>query len=132
MKDDKEAVKWYRKAAEQGYASAQYNLGRAYRKGEGVLEDGKEAVKGYRKAAEQGNASAQNSLGLRYYRGEGVPKSIVNSYMWYNIAAANGQEQAKKNKPLIAKKMTAEQIAKAQELSKEMIKKNPKLLQKKK
>ena len=32
--DDKEAVKWYRKAAEQGFVYAQFNLGMMYRKGE--------------------------------------------------------------------------------------------------
>jgi TPR repeat protein len=37
--DNKEAVKWYRLAAEQGHASAQYNLGLAYVKGKGVPED---------------------------------------------------------------------------------------------
>ena len=38
-KDDKETVKWYRKAAEQGYARAQVNLGLQYIQGEGVPED---------------------------------------------------------------------------------------------
>jgi len=34
--DDVEAAKWYRLAAEQGYAPAQANLGVMYRNGEGV------------------------------------------------------------------------------------------------
>ncbi len=34
-----EAVKWYRKAAEQGNAGAQFNLGISYFKGEGVLRN---------------------------------------------------------------------------------------------
>ena len=37
--DDKEAVKWYRLAAEQGYADAQLNLGAMYYNGQGVLAD---------------------------------------------------------------------------------------------
>ena len=37
--DDKTAVKWYRLAAEQGNASAQYNLGVMYAYGMGVLKD---------------------------------------------------------------------------------------------
>ena len=37
--DDREAAKWYRKAAEQGDASAQFNLGGMYATGEGVPED---------------------------------------------------------------------------------------------
>ena len=72
--DDKEAVKWYRKAAEQGYAFAQHNLGVMYANGRGVPEDDKEAVKWFRKAAEQGYAFAQFNLGVRYDTGRGVPR----------------------------------------------------------
>ena len=39
VQDDKEAVKWYRKAAEQEYAPAQYNLGLMYVKGQGIIQD---------------------------------------------------------------------------------------------
>ena len=42
--DDKEAVKWYRLAAEQGDAYAQSNLGVTYEKGQGVPQDHKEAA----------------------------------------------------------------------------------------
>ena len=38
-KDDAKAVKWYRLAADQGYARAQYNLGVMYATGRGVLKD---------------------------------------------------------------------------------------------
>ena len=44
--DYAEAVKWYRLAAEQGYARAQYNLGVMYDNGRGVLKTSKEAVSG--------------------------------------------------------------------------------------
>ena len=36
-------MKWYRKAAEQGFADAQYNLGVMYANGEGVPKDFVEA-----------------------------------------------------------------------------------------
>jgi TPR repeat protein len=36
---DPEAMKWYRLAAEQGYAEAQNNIGSMYKKGKGVLQD---------------------------------------------------------------------------------------------
>ena len=52
------------------------------------------------------------------------------SYAWTDIAAANGYANAKKNKPIIAKGMTFEQIAKAKELVKELVLKNPKLITK--
>ena len=47
-------MKWYTLAAEQGEASAQYNLGFMYNNGEGVPQDDKTAVKWYTLAAEQG------------------------------------------------------------------------------
>jgi len=69
--DDAEAVKWYRKAADQGLAEAQSNLGLMYANGKGVPEDDAEAVKWYREAADQGLAGAQTNLGLMYANGRG-------------------------------------------------------------
>ena len=64
-RDDAEAdVRWYRRAAEQGNASGQVNLGLRYSTGRGVARDDAEAVRWYRRAAEQGNASGQYNLGL--------------------------------------------------------------------
>lgn len=57
-----EAVKWWRKAAEQGDIEAQYNLGESYEYGEGVMKDYEEAVKWYLKAAKQGDEDAQQKL----------------------------------------------------------------------
>ena len=128
--DFKEAVKWFRKAAEQRYAKAQFNLGVMYRDGEGVLKDFKEAVKCFRKAAEQGYDDAQVNLGAMYANGNGVPQDTLTAYAWWDIADTNGQALAKKYKDIIAKLMTPNQIAKAEALAKEMIKKNPKLLNK--
>ena len=54
-----EAVKWWRKAAEQGHEGAQIRLALMFRNGWGVSKDAAEAVKWYRKAAEQGDADAQ-------------------------------------------------------------------------
>ena len=60
-------MKWCRKAAEQGVAVAQFNLGDFYYEGEGVEQSYTEAVIWYRKAAEQGDADAQISLGECYW-----------------------------------------------------------------
>ena len=57
-----EAVKWYRKAADQGNMYAQYNLGLCYEYGTGVTQSRTEAVKWYQKAARQGQSEAQNRL----------------------------------------------------------------------
>ena len=57
--NDAEAVKWFHKAAEQGNATAQYNLGRMYQNGEGVTRDFAEARRWYQKAAAQGHEDAK-------------------------------------------------------------------------
>ena len=62
-KDDAQAVAWVRKAADQGLAPAQNNLGKMYENGRGVAKDDAQAVYWYRKAADQGQADAQNNLG---------------------------------------------------------------------
>ena len=126
--DFKEAVKWYQKAADQGNAMAQSNLGLRYASGEGVEQDLKEAVKWSQKAADQGDAYAQYNLGAGYYEGKGVEQDIVTAYAWCNIAATNGNQNAKNSQVVVAETMTPEQITKAGELIKEMVEKNPKLL----
>jgi TPR repeat protein len=57
-------------------------------------------------------------LGLKYAEGTGVPKDDVNAYAWLNVASANGDDLASKNRDFLAKRMTPEQIAEAQKLSK--------------
>jgi len=54
QQDMVEAVKWYRKAANQGVAQAQVNLGCSYYRGTGIEKDMTEAVKLFRKAADHG------------------------------------------------------------------------------
>jgi TPR repeat protein len=49
-----EALKWYRLSAEQGEATAQYNLGYMYEYGRGVAQDYTQAMRWYRQAADQG------------------------------------------------------------------------------
>ena len=64
--DYKEAVKWYRPAAEAGDPEAQSGLGLMYEKGGGVAQDYAEALRLYRLAAEAGDAAAQYYLGDMY------------------------------------------------------------------
>ena len=91
------AIEWYRKAAEQGYARAQSDLGWMYQNGYGISQDYTEAVKWYQKAAEQGYAQAQNKLGNTYYWGIGVTKDYAEAVKWYRKAAEQGDETSKNN-----------------------------------
>jgi hypothetical protein len=57
-KDAKEALIWYRKAAEQRDAVAQFEIGKLYGKGEGVARDDKVAYAWFTIAWENGEPRA--------------------------------------------------------------------------
>ena len=117
--DRTEAAAWFRRAAGQGNASAQFNLGVAYDNGNGVQEDDAEAAAWYRRAAKQGHDAAQSNLGVLYAKGEGVLKDFVLAHMWFNIASANGNEKARKARDALERTMTRAEIADANKLARE-------------
>jgi len=92
--DDTEALRWFRRAAEQEDAAAQSNIGAMYAEGRGVRQDFEESVRWYRKAADQGNAIAQYNLALMYGRGQGVPQDDAEAMHWIRMAAEQGLEAA--------------------------------------
>ena len=57
-----EAVKWYRKAAEQYNTAAQYNLGMCYELGHGVTQNLQEAIRWYKLGAEKGDDFCKKAL----------------------------------------------------------------------
>ena len=111
----------FTRAAEQGLAHAQNNLGVMYDNGRGVPQDDKTAAEWYTRAAEQGHATAQTNLGGMYKNGNGVPKDLLYAYMWANIAASGGIEDAGKLRDNVRKMMTPPQIEQAQKLAQECI-----------
>ena len=81
--------------------NVQYNLGKMYDDGKGVLRDDVESVRWYRKAANQGYAKAQFLLGTMYENGEGVTKDKARAGKWYRmsirgllVAAKQGDAEA--------------------------------------
>lgn len=95
--DPELAAGWFFRAAEQGYADAQFNLGLMYINGEGVPQDIPHAVELFQKAAEQGHVDAQNNLGAMYFTGEGVTRDEKKAIEWFEKAAAQGNEDARAN-----------------------------------
>ena len=91
------AAYWYRKAAEQGHANAQFSLGIFYHIGIGVNQNYEQAAYWFRKAAEQGNVFAQARLGFFYERGQGVTQSHEQAIHWYRKAAEQGDALAQFN-----------------------------------
>ncbi|MCC8129693.1 MAG: sel1 repeat family protein, partial [Clostridiales bacterium] len=61
-KDNTKAAQWYEKAAQQGNAPAQYNLGACYYNGEGVARNRTKAKEWFQKAAAQGYEDAKKVL----------------------------------------------------------------------
>ena len=118
------ALREFTPLAEQGYASAQFNLGLMYDKGQGVPQDYKTAVKWYRLAAEQGYADAQTKLGVMYAKGQGVIQDFIYAHIWGNIAAMNGNELGAKLQDVVAGLLTPSQLKTAQKLTRECIAKN--------
>lgn len=104
-KDTVRAALLLRKAAEIGFAPAQYLLGCAYYSGEGVLQSQKDACSWWTKAAEQLHADAQCALGALYhngYKADALAKVVktavgwqpaeatLEAYKWLNLAITYG------------------------------------------
>ena len=91
------AVEWYIKAAEEGNATAQYNLALEYEAGRGGLQKSEvDAARYYKLAADQGYESAQFKLGLYYENGRGgLNKDISEALRYYRLAFEQGNSDAK-------------------------------------
>jgi S1-C subfamily serine protease len=120
----REAIRGYRRAADQGDADAQVNLAWVYYFGEGVPKDVAEAARWFRKAADQGRAVAQFNLAVIYDLGTDVPQDLIEAYKWYNLAAANEEPfatDARNWRDRLERRMTPSQIAEAQRRSRELV-----------
>lgn len=89
-----EKIRWLRKAAENGNASAQFICCMISSAEKGKGNDA-EAFLCIRKAAEQGNALAQYITGAAYAEGKVVTKDDAEAVRWYRKAAEQGDVKAK-------------------------------------
>ena len=92
--DYAKALRLIRPLANDGDASAQFNLGLMYTTGQGVQQDNAAAALWFRKAAERGYAPAQSNLavaefllGNQYANGKGVPQDRSEAIIWFQKAA---------------------------------------------
>lgn len=95
---DREAVAWFERAARQGLAEAQFQLGNMY--AYGLADPGADAdpnriaAQWYFEAARQGHAEAQYSLGILFLSGSGVLQDAAEARRWIERAAAQGHADA--------------------------------------
>ena len=74
--------------AENGDASAQFDLGNFYFKATNLVL----AVQWFQKSAQQGLAAAQSQLGIFYQNGYGVPRDNEQAAKWFSKAAHQGDK----------------------------------------
>ena len=108
-----QAMAWFSKAGKQGHVVAQYILGDMNLE----LKENAKAFTWYSEAAERGFAPAQFKVGMMYQQGTSVTQDDVLGYLWFNLAATQNFPDAAKSKDDLAKKMTPDQINKAQQLT---------------
>jgi len=89
-KNEAEAARLYRKAADLGNRQATLNLGTLYHDGRGVDQNYAEALRLFQKAADMGDPQAMTNVGVMYAHGEGVPKNGPEAVRWYKKAAEAG------------------------------------------
>ncbi len=92
-----DGVELLKKAAAQGYAFAQYDLGVLYQNGKQVPQNDAEAARLYRLAADQDNVAAEVALGYCYDVGRGVPIDYTEAIRWNARAAEQGNAFAMQN-----------------------------------
>ena len=130
--DNTTAVKWYRLAAEQGFAPAQDKIEELQRKiseqkpsstltaeksappttkgnywkGQVAYrnQDYATALREWEPLANQGNANALFNLGVMYQYGQGVPQNYKTAIKWFRLAAKQGHPRAQVHVEFLRKK----------------------------
>jgi len=105
---------WFRRAAEQDLAEAQFNLALILESGDGVRKDLAQAFYWCRRAADQGFTNAQDMLGIMYFQGSGSPKNPVEALAWFQVAAHYGHEGAREHLALAKPMLGPESILAAE------------------
>lgn len=119
-KDYSIAHRWFDSAARRGNAYAQLQLGLMSLTGQGMPKDPNQEFYWYQKAAEQGLPAAQYDLAVMYHNGDGIQRNDVRAYAWLLLAGKSGVDTTEAL-PIVAQSMSADDIAKAQKLSRSLL-----------
>lgn len=109
-----QAEYWWRKAAEQGLAQAQYHLGVLYAEGRVLKQDWQQSFDWLQRAALQGLSAAQYALGHLYASGHGVTQDRVEALAWWSLAAQQSHAQAITQQAHLRQQLTPLQWQQAQ------------------
>jgi TPR repeat protein len=95
--DARKALKWFEKAALNGYAPAQVNLAVMYANGWGTTQNYGVALQWFKAASQQHYARADYNLGILYIQGTGVRQDYGEALRWFQRAADAGDSSAETN-----------------------------------
>lgn len=98
------------KAADRGYAHAQYGVARRELIGQGVPRDPKAAADLLERAARQGHATSQLTLGYMALKGYGVKQDKSEALTWLTLAANQGNGDAARAAALVEPTLTAQEL----------------------
>ncbi|MES3024822.1 MAG: tetratricopeptide repeat protein [Pseudomonadota bacterium] len=116
------ALAFYKVAAVAGHAGAQNALATYFYKGEQVAKDLPLARKLFLASASQGVDTAMASAGAMLFHGEGGGKDPVQALAWLRLSAQLGNEQAATSAKIIEKRLTPEDLARADAVFKGAVK----------
>ncbi len=94
LRQPRAANEWFEKAAKQGHAKAQVNLGISYLRGRGGRYGPEKGLEWIRKASDQGHPKAHLELALMYRDGRVVRRDRVRALMYIVLAAQRGSPAA--------------------------------------
>ncbi len=93
----RDAVRWFEKAALNGYAPAQVNLAVIYANGWGTSQNYGAALRWLKAASDQHYARADYNLGILYMQGTGVRRDYTEALHYFQRAAEAGDSSAQTN-----------------------------------
>ena len=94
---ENEALKWFERAAEGGYAPAQVNLAVMYLNGWGIPMNYAAALLWLHAAADQGFPRAYYNLGVLFLNGQGVRQDYAEAFRWFQKGAEANDTNAQTN-----------------------------------
>ncbi len=104
-------------AAISGNADAEELIGVMYALGLGVEKDPERAFEWYLRSSMKGHPGAQSGLGWYYELGLALPApDLLRAYLWYGLSAIGGDPDAVDSLEEIQRRMTQEEIDRAQVL----------------
>ena len=118
-----EALETLNALVEKSLPEAQFKLGKLYFEGHGVPLNNAKAIEWIEKAGKNKLEEAQVFLGNHYSKGDIIPRDPVVAYAWFNLAASGKDKEggSKAQREKLAKELSDEQIAKAQDVSLEFL-----------